>query len=181
MFCVGHDGSLCTQKQPRMMCKDSVFEKTHACNAPKPNPPVAFPPAHPPTPQERESESTSEEETLDALRVIAKLYGLGQHSNGSPMVPQPLLHLCQHPDRMNAWALGIIQRQCFVKGCFCLRYMPKLQYTNSSNDDNTESGDTVASSSQHGGYLQQQCLAAHNEAADRNKVQYCRLASWTRS
>ena len=62
------------------MCRDSVFEKAHACDAPDCHPP-------PPGVMCRESESTSEEEALDALRVAAQLYCLGQHSDGGPVVP----------------------------------------------------------------------------------------------
>ena len=75
----------------------------------------------------REGACTSEEEALDALWVVVQLYGLGEHSDGCPVVTQPLLHLCQHPDGMHARVLGVVQRQRFVEGCFCLHHMPKLQ------------------------------------------------------
>lgn len=107
-----------------------------------------------------ESGGTSEEETLDALRVAAQLYGLGQHPDGGPVVPQPLLHLCQHPDGMHPRALGVIQRQGLAKGCFCLCHMPKLQVSdtnistpatshNASDAGGDASNDHVASGSQH--------------------------------
>ena len=43
---------------------------------------------------------------------------------------------------MHTRALWVIQRQCFVKGRFCLGYMPKLQYNNSSSDDSINSGES---------------------------------------
>ena len=83
--------------------------------------------AHQPRHVQAESGITSEEEALDALRVGAQLNGLGEHPDGGPVVPQPLLHLCQHPDGMHPGAVGVIQRQGLAKGCFCLCHMPKLQ------------------------------------------------------
>lgn len=52
---------------------------------------------------------TSEEEALDAVWVVGELYGLGQHSDGRPMVSKPLLHLRQNPNGMHTRVLGIIQ------------------------------------------------------------------------
>ncbi len=66
---------------------------------------------------------TSQEEALDAFRIVVQINGFAEHSDGSPVVPETLLHLRKHPHGMYAWAPGVIQRQSLLESYLCLSYM----------------------------------------------------------
>lgn len=51
--------------------------------------------------------STSQEVALYLLQVGLNFQGLVENLDGLPVVPKPLLHLCQHPHQVHLWSLAL--------------------------------------------------------------------------